>query len=424
MWHQGRKRARDALCWVQLAAVLTVVKAQAEPAEGAALNEQQRQWLQLRSVPQIPFEYSQTFDLYNQGEVVRYFEEKFYAGTRSELNDQELQQVEELRRRAAQEPVLALAAAQALYMFAWFRPTGQIIRSNVVAAAELFEQSIAIGGCGAEVDDTAWSEGSCDIRWTHAMLLYNWLSEMEAEDVVRGQAYRAKAFQLLEGLRQMSRYAKVAAAWVHPLLVSFNALLFPGALSRPIWDTDLLPMGRFLEESHPIFKAELEAILNDPRDLYAQLMGLDRSREHLATPGGWDTLRIVRYHHWFEIFCEAAPRTCALIRSRPEINKCDFMNVNYVRLNPGANLKPHYGNGPRLSAHLSVIAPEPLRSGMSVGTQRTLWVEGRAVIFDDTFPHCVSNWGTQPRYVMLVWFCHPCDGRTEHGQTCPPAAKA
>ena len=24
-----------------------------------------------------------------------------------------------------------------------------------------------------------------------------------------------------------------------------------------------------------------------------------------------------------------------------------------VRLNPGTHLKPHYGNGPRLSAHLS-----------------------------------------------------------------------
>ena len=29
-------------------------------------------------------------------------------------------------------------------------------------------------------------------------------------------------------------------------------------------------------------------------------MKIDPSREHLATPGGWDTLRIVRYHNWFE----------------------------------------------------------------------------------------------------------------------------
>jgi len=105
--------------------------------------------------------------------------------------------------------------------------------------------------------------------------------------------------------------------------------------------------------------------------------------------------------------------------SRQEIANCSFMNVNYVRLNPGANLKPHFGNGPRLSAHLSVIAPEPLRAGMSVGTEKVLWVEGKAIIFDDTYPHCVSHWGKQPRYVMLVWFCHPCDQSNDHGQQCP-----
>ena len=37
-----------------------------------------------------------------------------------------------------------------------------------------------------------------------------------------------------------------------------------------------------------------------------------------------------------------------------------------MRLNPGTHLKPHFGNGPRLSAHLSVKAPEPLKAGMTV----------------------------------------------------------
>lgn len=41
-------------------------------------------------------------------------------------------------------------------------------------------------------------------------------------------------------------------------------------------------------------------------------------------------LRIVRYHHWYEIFCQLAPQTCALVKTRPEINECKFMNVNYV----------------------------------------------------------------------------------------------
>lgn len=368
------------------------------------------------AVAALPFQYSPHVDLINQGEAVHYFEEKFYEGNRGCLSEAELLEVDRLRERAFKEPVLALAAAQVLYMFAWFRPSGQILRNNIVAAAQLFERSIGVSRCSP--DSSEWADWACDIRWMHAALLYNWLGETE-RDATLGQSFTARGYELLAGLRQVPRYAAVANGWVSPLHVSFNSVKFPGRPSRPIWNTDKVAVGRFLEENHHVFKAELEAILNDPRDLYRELLRHDPSREHLATPGGWETVRIVRYHHWYDVFCEMAPRTCELIKTRPEINECSFMNVNYVKLNPGTHLKPHFGNGPRLSAHLSVIAPEPLRAGMSVAGERVLWIEGKAIIFDDTYPHAVSHWGKQPRYVMLVWFCHPCDETNPHGQICP-----
>ena len=43
--------------------------------------------------------------------------------------------------------MLALAAAQVLYMFAWFRSSGEILRENVRSAAELFERSIHASDC-------------------------------------------------------------------------------------------------------------------------------------------------------------------------------------------------------------------------------------------------------------------------------------
>ncbi|CAE8719506.1 unnamed protein product, partial [Polarella glacialis] len=88
---------------------------------------------------------------------------------------------------------------------------------------------------------------------------------------------------------------------------------------------------------------------------------------------------------------------------------------------PNSHLKPHFGNAPRLAAHLPVLAPEPLRASMTVGGEQTLWVEGKVVVFDDTFPHAVSHWGTAPRYVLNIWFCHPCDENNAHMQTCPEA---
>merc|ERR1711971_1174101 len=130
----------------------------------------------------------------------------------------------------------------------------------------------------------------------HSAMLYQWLGD-SAQKVEEHVAFVTKAHELLAGLHKVPRYEKQRHIWLTPLQVSFNSVIFPGKPSRPIWDTSSLPMGRFLEENHHVFKAELEAILNDPRDLYSELRRLDASREHLATPGGWETVRIVRYHN-------------------------------------------------------------------------------------------------------------------------------
>lgn len=365
----------------------------------------------------LPFKFSPESDLFNQGEAVRFFEEKFYEEQRGQLLETELQQARQLRLFAEQEPVLALAAAQVLYMFAWFLPSGEVARDNVRASAALFERSIAVSGCDVSLSRQEWEESACEIRWSHAAMLYTWLGETEG-DAAMAATYLARGQELLEALRRAPKLAPAAKTWRSPLEINFNSAVYPQAPSRPIWATSGFAIGKWLEEQYPVFRAELEAILAGPNDLYGQLVKLDGSREHLATPGGWHTVRIVRYHHWYEAFCALAPRTCELIKTRPEINSCSFMNVNYVKLMPGAHLKPHFGNAPRLSAHLSVIAPEPLRAGMGVGGRKRLWLEGKAIIFDDTYPHSVSHWGNSPRYVMLVWFCHPCDEGNAHGQRC------
>ena len=75
-------------------------------------------------------------------------------------------------------------------------------------------------------------------------------------------------------------------------------------------------------------------------------------------PGLWPK----RYHNWYDIFCSLAPRTCELVKSRPEIMDCPFMNVNYVKLHAGAHLKPHFGNGS--SAPLVNSPPHHLDLGL------------------------------------------------------------
>ena len=46
--------------------------------------------------------------------------------------------------------ILKTAWNQVLYMFAWFRSSGEILRENIVSSAELFERSIQVSDCQPE----------------------------------------------------------------------------------------------------------------------------------------------------------------------------------------------------------------------------------------------------------------------------------
>eukprot|EP00929_Paragymnodinium_shiwhaense_P016425 TRINITY_DN12475_c0_g1_i1.p1 TRINITY_DN12475_c0_g1~~TRINITY_DN12475_c0_g1_i1.p1 ORF type:complete len:406 (+),score=54.91 TRINITY_DN12475_c0_g1_i1:115-1332(+) len=372
----------------------------------------------------VPFEFSQDDEIGNQEAAITYFEKKYYNNENLwSLNDDSLTEANALAQATTQVPALALAAAQVLYLFAWYKRSGEIIRENIALAAQLFEQSILIGGCSADMPVEVWLGRACDIRVGQAMLLDSWLADTDS-DASRGAGYRERAYGILGFLKTTKRFENVAKSWTHPLQMNFNQLRYNNPVSKPIWDSSTVPLAVFLDQHHHIFKAELEAILSAPGDLYEELRKADGSIESLATPGGWDAIRIVRYGHWFEGFCSVAPQTCALLRTRPEIAQCPYVNTNYYKLWPGAHLKPHFGNAPRMTASMAVIAPEPLRSGISVGDKMAVWFEGRTLIIDDTYPHSVSHWGTEPRYVLATWFCHPCDENNDNGGAeCPEWVK-
>jgi len=57
--------------------------------------------------------------------------------------------------------------------------------------------------------------------------------------------------------------------------------------------------------------------------------------------------------------------------------------------------------------HLGLITPPG--ATMAVSDQTVDWKEGQAVVFDDTYIHSVLHEGTLPRYLLIAWFCHPCD---------------
>mgnify|MGYP002413632544 CR=1 FL=1 len=75
-------------------------------------------------------------------------------------------------------------------------------------------------------------------------------------------------------------------------------------------------------------------------------------------------------------------------------------------MRPGGRLKPHYGNGPRLTTHLGLIVPPgPV---MDVGPEIFRWHEGRTNVFDDTYVHRVAPDRSASPYILLLSMCPPC----------------
>merc|ERR1740121_2783038 len=113
------------------------------------------------------------------------------------------------------------------------------------------------------------------------------------------------------------------------------------------------------------------------------------------------------------------PTTCKLLRGRTEFN-CDHAGAFINRMRPGAWIKPHMGNPPRLVAHLALdIPPEPIE--LYVGNVSLRWVTGRAHVIDDTYVHSVRHYGIsaaplsrdtpaeRERFILHMLICHPCE---------------
>lgn len=219
-------------------------------------------------------------------------------------------------------------------------------------------------------------------------------------------------FDEVQNLPQMNKLLHLNV----PHAVNFNADYFPAVVARqgPVWRNPLqdVPLARLFEENYPVIRAELDAILAED-GTFTRLDEMTRNAETQFGPRGddWLTAYMVRGAQWFDAVCAHTPRTCELLRSRPELADCHKAGsgAGFLRMRPGGRLKPHFGNAPRITVHLGLIVPEHGELHMNVGYETVKWQEGRAFVFDDTFIHTVTHNGVEPRYVMLAWICHPCD---------------
>ena len=87
----------------------------------------------------------------------------------------------------------------------------------------------------------------------------------------------------------------------------------------------------------------------------------------------------------------------------------------YSLLKPGTHIAPHHGMlNTRLICHLPLIVPEGC--ALRVGPETRSWVEGQALIFDDSFEHEAWNRGAGTRIVLLFEIWRPEIGEAERAE--------
>ena len=175
------------------------------------------------------------------------------------------------------------------------------------------------------------------------------------------------------------------------------------APTTPVLETSLFPWVAEFETHWHTVRAELEALLLRRHDL-PRFQDISPDQNRISPDDKWRTFVFYGFGYRSAQNCRLCPQTAHLLDCVPGIE-----NAFFSILAPGKQIPSHHGiTKGLLRCHLGLIVPPaPERCFMEVGGVRCSWQEGRALIFDDTYPHHVSNETDQERAVLLFDFPRP-----------------
>ncbi len=173
---------------------------------------------------------------------------------------------------------------------------------------------------------------------------------------------------------------------------------------KPIFQNSQFPWISALEARAPAIRAELTGLLADRQALPA-FHQISPDVGMITSDDQWKTFVFMGYGLRSERNLARCPATARALQDIPGLRTA-FFSI----LEAGKRIPLHTGpyNGV-LRLHLGLVVPEPPeRCWIEVGGERYSWREGRAVVFDDLYPHEVHNDTDGLRAVLFVDFERPC----------------
>ena len=175
------------------------------------------------------------------------------------------------------------------------------------------------------------------------------------------------------------------------------ATRYPGLNARPWHDNQTFSWIAGLEAASPSIQEECFSLHK------AGAFRTDPSSVPLTT-GTWQQIPLFAEGRRFSDYCALCPETTKAIERIPGATTAGL--VYFSMVGPSSSVLPHCGpHNARLRCHLGLKVPHGCR--IRVGTQVGQWVEGKAIIFDDSFEHELWNDVDSERIVLIIDVWHP-----------------
>ena len=162
---------------------------------------------------------------------------------------------------------------------------------------------------------------------------------------------------------------------------------------------DYFPEYRVLEENWAEIKREIERVINSGKKL-PKFHEVDDGQEYISDNDGisWSLLNLLLYGVWHKKNAELCPKTISLLKKMKGV-KSAYFSV----LSPGKHIPPHKGPYKGIIRYqLAINVPKKGECKIIVDDKDHFWIEGKSVLFDDTYTHEVVNNTEEYRIALLL----------------------
>jgi ornithine lipid ester-linked acyl 2-hydroxylase len=175
--------------------------------------------------------------------------------------------------------------------------------------------------------------------------------------------------------------------------------------TAPIIDSEIFPWLSVLEMEWSTIHAELLEIMT-LRDHIPALSDIEAGQKRVAGKKGWHTFFLHGFGERNSVGCEVCPQTARLLEGVPGL-----LTAFFSILEPRKSIPVHRGvyRG-FLRGHLGLIVSKgPGEAKLRFPKEQLTaeWKKGKALIFDDWYPHDVANTLEETRVVLLFDFVRP-----------------